>query len=64
MVEYVGQQPVYHGTTHHSGNYHHDPLHGNYGLEPHHDEYHEFKPDDHYHHDEDADIVWVAPEDF
>lgn len=64
MVEYVGQQPVYHGATHFTGNYHHDPLHGNYGLEPHHDDYHDFKPDDHYHHDDDADIVWVPPQDF
>ena len=64
MAEYVGQQPVYHGTTHFTGNYHHDPLHGNYGLEPHHDDYHDFKPDDHYHHDDDPNIVWNKPVDF
>ena len=64
MVEYVGQQPVYHGLTHYTGNYHHDPAHGNYGLEPHHDDYHDFKPDDHYHHDEDPNIIWKEPEDF
>lgn len=64
MVEYVGQQPVYHGLTHYTGNYHHDPAHGNYGLEPHHDDYHDFKPDDHYHHDEDPNIIWQEPSDF
>ena len=64
MAEYIGQQPVYHGQTHFTGNYHHDPSHGNYGLEPHHDEYHDFKPDDHYHHDEDPNIVWKQPAEY
>ena len=64
MAEYIGQQPVYHGQTHFTGNYHHDPAHGNYGLEPHHDEYHDFKPDDHYHHDQDPNIVWKQPAEY
>ena len=64
MVEYIGQDPQFHGPTHYTGNYHADPLWGNYNLEPHHDHYHDYHPDDHYHNPNKADVTFVEPEPF
>ena len=62
MVEYIGQEPIHHGPTHYTGDYHHDPLFGNYNLEPHHDHYHDYHPDIHYHNNNHADVEFVTPD--